>query len=87
MRLLTPARADAARAGVLEMNYALALGVLAIALVATPALADVVDVAGQAYVDAEDASVWQESNGIAGLQRVAGEDADGRPIPADTRVA
>ncbi|MEO7804247.1 MAG: hypothetical protein ABIS18_07655 [Actinomycetota bacterium] len=62
------------------------LALLAAGLVAAGAMgiasADVIDAGGAAYVDTSDNSVWQESNGEAGLQRDADEDT-----AADTRLA
>lgn len=46
-----------------------------------PANAEVINVLDTIYVDDSDASVWQETNGVPGLQREAGDDYD-----ADTRA-
>jgi hypothetical protein len=55
-----------------SMRKLISVAVLAaVAFAALPATADVVDVAGTLYVDTSDNSVWQESNGQAGLQRTA----------------
>lgn len=49
------------------------------ALAAVPASADVINVADTAYIDTSDTSVWQESNGEAGLQR-DGDNPDSRVL-------
>lgn len=63
------------------MKKLLALAVLAAGMFAAlPAKADPVNVADTLYVD-EDATVWQESNGLAGLQR-----STNGTTPADTQL-
>ena len=75
------------------MNRTIGISVLAALLLAAPALADPVNVplslTGQGndlFVD-EDATVWEDTNGLGGLQREATETEDGRVIPADTQLA
>jgi hypothetical protein len=67
------------------MNKMIALAIVAaVFAVSTPATADDLPTevaAGDHYVSL-DGSVWEESNGVAGLQRVAGDGFD-----ADTKVA
>ena len=74
------------------MNRTIGISVLVVLLLAAPALADPFSIplsaTGQAndlYVD-EDGTVWEETNGLAGLQREATETEDGRVIPADTQI-
>lgn len=63
------------------MKKLLAMAILAAGMFAAlPAKADPVNIADTLYVD-EDVTVWQESNGIAGLQRTASQSA-----PADTQL-
>lgn len=63
------------------MKKILAMAILAAGMFAAlPAKAEPVNIADTLYVD-EDATVWQESNGIAGLQRTASEAG-----PADTQL-
>lgn len=65
------------------MKKLIAAAMLAGALFAAlPASADVIDIGGAAYIDTSDNTVWQESNGVAGLQRTA---ANG--VAADTQLA
>lgn len=75
------------------MNRTIGFSVLAVLLLAAPALADPVNVplsltgaANDLYVD-EDATLWEETNGLAGLQREATQTEDGRIIPADTQIS
>lgn len=75
------------------MNRTIGLSALAVLLLAAPALADPLTIplsatgaANDVYVD-EDGTVWEETNGLAGLQREATETEDGRVIPPDTQVA
>ncbi|HVL90950.1 MAG TPA: hypothetical protein VM841_12025 [Actinomycetota bacterium] len=64
------------------MKKIFAAAVVAAGLFASlPASADVIDIAGTIYVDDSDATVWQESNGVEGLQR----EADGE-TPADSQL-
>lgn len=64
------------------MKKILAAAAVAAGLFASlPASADVISVLDTIYVDDADATVWQETNGVEGLQR----EADG-DVPADTQV-
>jgi len=45
-----------------------------------------VPVPGVNHGDDDDLTVWQESNGLAGLQEQATETEDGRVIPADSQL-
>ena len=74
------------------MNRTIGISVLSVLLLAAPALADPVTVplsltgeANDLYVD-EDATLWEETNGLAGLQREATETEDGRVIAPDTQI-
>lgn len=61
----------------------LAAGLVAVGTIGI-ASADVIDAGGAAYVDTSDNSVWQETNGEAGLQR--SDDGDANDVD-DTRIA
>ena len=76
------------------MNRTIGLSALAVLLLAAPALADPLTIplsatgaANDLYVDDSDNTVWEETNGLDGLQREATETEDGRVIPPDTQVA
>ncbi|HLF24237.1 MAG TPA: hypothetical protein VI565_09985 [Burkholderiales bacterium] len=63
------------------MKKILAMAILAAGVFAAlPANAEPVNIADTLYVD-EDLTVWQETNGVAGLQRVATD-----AVPADTQI-
>ncbi|HWH08240.1 MAG TPA: hypothetical protein VNX21_03505 [Candidatus Thermoplasmatota archaeon] len=69
------------------------ISALAVLLLAAPALADPLTVplsatgaANDLYVG-EDGTLWEETNGLADLQREATETEDGRVIPADTQIS
>lgn len=70
------------------MKTTIACALTALCL-AAPAFAEPVTAptpAGTYYLDS-DATLWEESNGWAGLQRVAFEDENGRLVPADAQLA
>lgn len=74
------------------MNRTIGFSVLAVLLLAAPALADPVTVplsatgaANDVYLDS-DGTAWEETNHVAGLQRTATEDENGRTIPPDTQI-
>lgn len=64
------------------MKKILAAAAVAAGLFASlPASAEPINIADTIYVDDADLTVWQETNGVPGLQREATDDAD-----ADTKL-
>lgn len=66
---------------------ALALAVVLVGLT-TPVSADPINIADTIYVDDSDLTVWEEDNGLAGLQKEDTFDEEGVLIAvADSQVA